>query len=184
MAANFRHTLGEIRAALAAGPEWLSGAEAADALGISKTTFNTWATEGRLVRKRVAPSGRGNHLWFYRRDELYRFACDMLGAPCPFDESEAARTAVLSMLERWQNCATIQELHDAAGVMSLAPPVRTFERTPRTPEPHETVECDGCGIEFVRVVGGPDQCKRCRAIAAQRVRRRVGAFVEWAKRGA
>lgn len=115
---HFHRTLTDIRAALDAGPEWYSGSEAAAALGLNLCTFNTWATEGRIPRKRSKPHGLGGRMWHYHKDALWRFVQDVYGY-VPHDESEAARTAVLAMLERWQDCPTIQQLHDAAHVRPL-----------------------------------------------------------------
>lgn len=173
---HFHRTLTDIRAALDAGPEWYSGSEAAAALGLNLCTFNTWATEGRIPRKRSRPHGLGGRMWHYHRDALWRFVQDVYGY-VPHDESEAARTAVLAMLERWQDCPTIQQLHDAAHVRPLPAYVTRPDyghgSRPPLPDGYEFAQCDDCGEEYKRAEDADDSglCGNCRRVLTRRRQR-------------
>lgn len=112
--------LADIRADLDVDPEWYSLAPAAAVIGLNATTLNTYASRGEVLRVR---DGIGED-YRYHRDELWRFALAAHGLqPNDLRNEDWAYAAVASMMARWQNCETLQQLHDQAHVRPL-PPIR------------------------------------------------------------
>lgn len=181
--------LAEIRAILDAGPEWLTISQAADAIGICEKSIHDRGSTGAIQRTRT--HGRGGGSYIYHRDGLWHLAIELYDAeaePWAFAAGDETRTAVQRMIDRWQGCETVQQLHDDAGVTPVSLPEYDHGagRRRRLP-PHEAVVCSRCGREFERVVCEDDAparlCKGCRVRVGKAVTRQVQAFLAWRGRG-
>ena len=100
------------------------------------------------------------------------------------DYSETARVAVRRMIERWNGgVATVQQLHDDAGVRPL-PPIRD-DHGKRRPAEMEEATCNLCGESFPRVVDSGARwtmCRRCTSTVRQRAARLAREYVAWCRR--
>lgn len=179
-------SLKDARAALEAGPEWLTLAQAAEAIGVCEQSVYDRGVAGAVLRQRIATPRGYSRYYVYHRDGVWRMAIELHGAEADafaFDASDDTRATVLRMLDAWQGCETAQQLHDAARVRPLPPIEDSRDRDRRRPAQHEVVTCARCGNEFERVVddGAPyvRTCKRCRVAVGKHATRMVRAFVAW-----
>jgi hypothetical protein len=170
---HFTLSLAQIRENLDRGPELLAIAQAASALGVKRRTLATWTSDRKVRHVTQKLPGRGRPSTAYHRDELWRFAQDAWGIEA---WNDGALTAVRCMLERWQDCATIQELHDAAGVQPLPAYItnQSYRRSrkPVLPDGYEFAYCERCGDEFKRQGDADGEefaiCHVCRRVATRR----------------
>lgn len=101
------------------------------------------------------------------------------------DYSETARVAVRRMIERWNGgVATVQQLHDDAGVQPL-PPFSERDYSRKTPAESEEVTCNRCGCTYSRPVDTDARwllCRRCSSYVRQRAARIAKEYVAWRQR--
>ena len=166
-----------IKVDLDAGPDEYRVCDAAAVLGVQQQTLTSWRTSGRVTATRHGRS------YVFGRAALWRLAQDVHGVTVyELDVSDAARTAVLRMLARWQGCApTAQELHDAAGVRPL-PPLRDDHGGKHAAGELEEVVCARCGDTYQRPVDSGARwtmCRRCVSTVRQRAARLTREYVGW-----
>ena len=172
--------LDDILAELDSGPNAYTTSDAARMLGVRLETLSDWRASGRIA------GTRHKKTYTFTVDALRRLARDLHGvALYDLDDSEAARGAVLRMIERWNGgVATVQQLHDAAGVQPIPPLVeRDYSR--KTPAESEEVTCNRCGCVYSRPADSDARwllCRRCSSYVRQRAARLAKEYVAWCRR--